>query len=64
MPRSSAGWPACRARSSAACVVGVVEAEIRHLTVSSTLTGLPELCIFGAVLATLLLRPQGLVGPR
>jgi branched-chain amino acid transport system permease protein len=45
-------------------VVGVVEAEIRHLTVSSTLTGLPELCIFGAVLATLLLRPQGLVGQR
>lgn len=45
-------------------VVGVAEAEIRHLTVSSSLTGLPELVIFAAVVATLVLRPQGLLGAR
>jgi branched-chain amino acid transport system permease protein len=45
-------------------VVGVAEAEIRHLTVSSPLTGLPELVIFAAVVATLVLRPQGLLGER
>ena len=45
-------------------VVGVAEAEIRHLTVSSSLTGLPELVIFVAVVATLVLRPQGLLGER
>lgn len=45
-------------------VVGVGEAAIRHATISSSLTGLPELCIFVAVLATLLLRPQGLLGER
>lgn len=44
--------------------VGVVEAEIRHFTVSSSLTGLPELVIFAAVVATLVLRPQGLLGER
>jgi branched-chain amino acid transport system permease protein len=44
--------------------VGVVEAEIRHLTVGSSLTGLPELVIFGAVVAVLVLRPQGLLGGR
>jgi branched-chain amino acid transport system permease protein len=44
--------------------VGVAEAEIRHFTISSSLTGLPELCIFAVVLATLLLRPQGLLGER
>jgi branched-chain amino acid transport system permease protein len=45
-------------------VVGVAEAEIRHLTVSSSLTGLPELVIFFAVVAVLVLRPQGLLGSR
>jgi branched-chain amino acid transport system permease protein len=45
-------------------VVGIGEAEIRHLTVSSELTGLPELCIFAAVVATLIFRPQGLFGER
>jgi branched-chain amino acid transport system permease protein len=44
--------------------VGVAEAEIRHATVASSLTGLPELVIFGAVVATLLFRPQGLFGGR
>jgi branched-chain amino acid transport system permease protein len=44
--------------------VGVGEAVIRHLTVGSSLTGLPELCIFAAVVATLVLRPQGLFGSR
>ena len=42
-------------------VVGVAEAEIRHATVSSTLTGLPELAIFAALVAVLLLRPNGLL---
>lgn len=42
-------------------VVGVVEAEIRHATVSSTYTGVPELVIFGALVAVLLLRPNGLL---
>ena len=45
-------------------VVGVAEAEIRHLTVHSSLVGLPELVIFAAVVATLLFRPQGLLGER
>jgi branched-chain amino acid transport system permease protein len=45
-------------------VVGVAEAEIRHLTVHSSLVGLPELVIFGAVVATLMFRPQGLLGER
>ena len=45
-------------------VVGVAEAEIRHLTIDSQLNGLPELVIFGAVVATLVLRPQGLMGAR
>ncbi len=45
-------------------VVGVAEAEIRHATVSSSLTGLPELVIFGAVVATLVFRPQGLFAGR
>ena len=44
--------------------VGVVEAEIRHFTVSSSLTGLPELVIFVAVVATLVMRPQGLFGDK
>lgn len=44
--------------------VGVAEAEIRHLTVHSSLVGLPELVIFGAVVATLMFRPQGLLGER
>jgi len=43
-------------------VVGIAEAEIRHATVSSSLTGLPELCIFGVVVLVLTLRPQGLLG--
>jgi branched-chain amino acid transport system permease protein len=43
-------------------VVGVGEATIRHATISSNLAGLPELCIFGAILVTLLFRPQGLLG--
>ena len=45
-------------------VVGVGEAEIRHFTIGSSLTGLPELCIFAAVVAMLVLRPQGLFGSR
>jgi branched-chain amino acid transport system permease protein len=45
-------------------IVGVGEAEIRHFTVGSSLTGLPELCIFAAVVATLVFRPQGLFGRR
>jgi branched-chain amino acid transport system permease protein len=40
-------------------VVGVAEAEIRHLTLNSSLVGLPELMIFAAVVATLMFRPQG-----
>jgi branched-chain amino acid transport system permease protein len=44
--------------------VGVGESVIRHLTVGSSLTGLPEICIFIAVVATLVLRPQGLFGSR
>ena len=44
--------------------VGVVESQIRHATVNSSLTGLPELVIFAAVVATLMLRPQGLFGDR
>jgi len=43
-------------------VVGVAEAEIRHATIHTTLSGLPELCLFAAVVATLLFRPQGLFG--
>jgi branched-chain amino acid transport system permease protein len=43
-------------------VVGVAEAEIRHLTLNSSLVGLPELVIFGAVVATLMFRPQGVFG--
>jgi branched-chain amino acid transport system permease protein len=45
-------------------IVGVGEAEIRHFTIGSSLTGLPELCIFAAVVATLVFRPQGLFGSR
>jgi branched-chain amino acid transport system permease protein len=45
-------------------IVGITEAEIRHFTVSSSLTGLPELVIFAAVVATLVFRPQGLFGER
>ncbi|MDT7571246.1 MAG: branched-chain amino acid transport system permease protein [Actinomycetota bacterium] len=45
-------------------VVGVGEAEIKHFTIGSSLTGLPELCIFAAVVATLVFRPQGLFGSR
>jgi branched-chain amino acid transport system permease protein len=45
-------------------VVGVMEAEIRHLTLSSSLTGLPELVIFAMVVGMLVLRPQGLLGSR
>lgn len=43
-------------------IVGVAEAEIRHATLSSSLTGLPELCIFAAVVGVLVFRPQGLFG--
>jgi branched-chain amino acid transport system permease protein len=43
-------------------VVGLGEAAIRHATISSNLAGLPELCIFAAILITLLFRPQGLLG--
>jgi branched-chain amino acid transport system permease protein len=45
-------------------VVGIAEAEIRHATVSSDLSGLPELCIFAAVVATLVLRPNGIFAER
>jgi branched-chain amino acid transport system permease protein len=45
-------------------VVGVAEAEIRHLTLNSSLVGLPELMIFAAVVATLMFRPQGVFGAR
>jgi branched-chain amino acid transport system permease protein len=45
-------------------VVGVGEGAIRHLTVGSSITGLPELCIFAAVVVTLVFRPQGLFGVR
>jgi branched-chain amino acid transport system permease protein len=45
-------------------VVGIAEAEIKHATVSSSLTGLPELVIFAVVVAVLVLRPQGLFGAR
>ena len=44
--------------------VGVLEAEIRHLTFGSQFVGLPELMIFTAVVAILVFRPQGLVGAR
>ena len=44
--------------------VGVLEAEIRHLTFGSQFVGLPELVIFAAVVAILVFRPQGLVGAR
>jgi branched-chain amino acid transport system permease protein len=45
-------------------VVGVAEAEIRHGTISSSLTGLPQLAIFAAVIATLSFRPAGLFAGR
>jgi branched-chain amino acid transport system permease protein len=45
-------------------IVGVAEAEIRHLTVNSSLVGFPELVIFAAVVATLMFRPQGVFGER
>jgi len=45
-------------------VVGVAEAEIRHLTLNSSLVGLPELVIFAAVVATLMFRPQGVFVAR
>jgi branched-chain amino acid transport system permease protein len=45
-------------------VVGVGEAEIRHVTLNSSLVGLPELVIFAAVVATLMFRPQGVFGAR
>jgi branched-chain amino acid transport system permease protein len=45
-------------------VVGVGEGAIRHLTVGSSITGLPELCIFAAVVVTLVFRPQGMFGVR
>ena len=45
-------------------VVGVAEAEIRHLTLNSSLVGLPELVIFAAVVATLMFRPQGVFAGR
>jgi len=45
-------------------VVGVAEAEIRHLTLNSSLVGLPELVIFAAVVATLMFRPQGVFAAR
>lgn len=45
-------------------VVGVGRAEIRQLTLNSSFAGLPELCIFAAVVAVLVFRPQGLLGDR
>jgi branched-chain amino acid transport system permease protein len=45
-------------------VVGVAEAEIRHATLSSSLNGLPQLAIFLAVVAALVLRPNGLFAGR
>jgi branched-chain amino acid transport system permease protein len=45
-------------------VVGVAESQIRHATLSSQYVGIPEVCIFAAVIATLLLRPRGLLGER
>jgi branched-chain amino acid transport system permease protein len=45
-------------------IVGVGEAAIRHATVGTSLTGLPELCIFAAVVLTLVFRPQGVFGSR
>jgi branched-chain amino acid transport system permease protein len=45
-------------------VVGVAEAEIRHATLSSNLTGLPQLAIFFAVVAALVLRPNGIFSGR
>jgi branched-chain amino acid transport system permease protein len=47
---------------AAGLIVGVMEAEIRHATLSSSLTGVPELCIFLAAVGILVLRPQGLFG--
>jgi branched-chain amino acid transport system permease protein len=45
-------------------IVGVAEAEIRHATLSSSLNGLPQLAIFVAVVAALVLRPNGLFSGR
>jgi branched-chain amino acid transport system permease protein len=45
-------------------IVGVGEAAIRHATVGTSITGLPELCIFAAVVLTLVFRPQGVFGSR
>jgi branched-chain amino acid transport system permease protein len=56
------GLGSMRGAFAGGLMVGVAEAEIRHLTIHTTLTGLPELCLFAAVVATLLLRPQGLFG--
>jgi branched-subunit amino acid ABC-type transport system permease component len=42
----------------------VGEALIRHATLTSPLNGLPELCIFLAVVAVLVVRPQGLLGAK
>jgi branched-chain amino acid transport system permease protein len=45
-------------------VVGVAEAEIRHATLSTSFNGLPQLVVFLAVVATLVLRPSGLFAGR
>lgn len=46
-------------------VVGLLEAIVKQLTLTSTaVPGLPTLSIFGLILLTLLVRPQGLLGSR
>jgi branched-chain amino acid transport system permease protein len=58
------GLSSMRGAFAGGIVVGVGEAVIQHLAVGSSLTGLPELCIFTAVVAMLVFRPQGLFGSR
>lgn len=41
-------------------IVGIVEAEIRYMTLGSPLIGLPEVAVFGAAVAVLVLRPRGI----
>jgi branched-chain amino acid transport system permease protein len=58
------GLSSMRGAFAGGLIVGVTEAIIRHATIRSTFTGLPELCLFLAVVATLVIRPQGLFGSR
>jgi branched-chain amino acid transport system permease protein len=42
--------------------VGLIEAEVRAKTITTTVPGLPVVALFAVVLLVLLFRPQGLLG--